>query len=317
MTILHSQTIPVVDLRDFQQGESAKRDAFVNTVGKALKEIGFFALSNHGIDEQLINESYSSADQVFKLPTSKKKRYEIPGLMGDRGYTSFGKEQAVGAPAADLKEFWHVGLERRPLPTTHNQNVWPQEVPSFKPTMCQLFTQLTDISYELLKASALYIKEPETLFSDMAIDGTHVLRAIHYPPVPEEVSPQSIRAAAHEDINLITLLIQSTASGLELLKRDGSWHPVHALEGHIIVDTGDMLQRLTNGYYRSTTHRVVNPDNSRDRRYSLPLFVHPRSEVSLASLPSCIEKTGGKKRWEDCTSGEYLKERLANITLEN
>ena len=197
---------------------------------------------------------------------------------------------------------------------TYPKNIWPNEISEFKEVMTELYRQLEVCSMRLLDACSLYIGENESLLAGMAKDGNTILRVINYPEVPADKNPASIRAAAHEDINFITLLCEATAGGLELLQRDGTWLPIHALQGQIIVDTGDMLQNLSNGILKSTTHRVVNPDNSRERRFSMPYFVHPRSEVDLSPLPRCVEKVGAKK-YPNITSGEYLNQRLKEIGL--
>ena len=314
---MSKQTIPVADLRDFQQGGAA-RDRFVKTIGEALVDIGFFALSGHGVDAGLIDKAYSVAQDFFMRPTDLKVRYEVAGGKGQRGFISFGKEHAKNSQAPDLKEFWHVGQELpapHPLASIYPPNLWPTEVPLFRPTFTELFGQLERCALQLLEACAQFVGEPDDRFARIATEGNSILRVIHYPPVPADAHPCSIRAAAHEDINLITLLCEATAGGLELLERNGTWRPIHALKGQIVVDAGDMLQNITNGYLKSTTHRVVNPDNSRERRFSMPFFVHPRSECSLGPRPSCIAKTGGVKRYPTITAGEYLNQRLREIGL--
>lgn len=312
------QTIPVVSLRDFTQGTPAQREAFVQTVGAALEDIGFFALADHGLDSSLITSAYDVAQRFFAQPVETRRRYEDPNVHGQRGYTGFGREHAKDHDAPDLKEFWHVGREiddhprSRRIPYT---NVWPAEVPEFRPVMGELFSRLDACAHTLLQACSLYLGEPADRLADMADHGDSVLRIIHYPPVPPDRHPASVRAAAHEDINFITLLCEATAGGLELLQRDGSWRPIHALEGQIIVDSGDMIQQLTNGLFKSTTHRVTNPDDDRQARFSMPFFVHPRGEVDLTPLPSCIAKTGGQARYPRMTAGEYLTARLEEIGL--
>ncbi len=311
------QTIPVLDLNDFASGSPTKRDAFVQKTGNALREIGFFALSNHGVDMRVIEKAYQLAEAFFDLPESTKKKYEDIGIGGQRGFTSFGREHAKDHRAPDLKEFWHVGRELAKASQYYKeypQNIWPTEIPEFKEVMIELYRQLDHCSMKLLEACSIYIGEAPELIPTMASNGNTILRIINYPEVPANCDPASIRAAAHEDINFITLLCEATAGGLELLQRDGSWLPVHALKGQIIVDTGDMLQNLSNGILRSTTHRVVNPGNSRERRFSMPYFVHPRSDVKLNPLPRCVEKVGAKK-FPDITSGEYLSQRLKEIGL--
>ena len=313
-----NQTIPLVNLQDYLQGTPAQRDAFVQNMGNALKDIGFFALENHGVDYRLIEKAYQLAGAFFDQPESVKKTYEDLELKGQRGFTSFGREHAKGQKAADLKEFWHVGRELaagNPLASVYPANIWPIEIPEFKEVMIELYRQLDVCSMRLLEACSIYIGEAPELLPGMAKDGNTILRIINYPEVPADRDAASIRAGAHEDINFITLLCEATAGGLELLRRDGTWLPIHALKGQIIVDTGDMLQNLTNGLLKSTTHRVVNPDNSRERRFSMPYFVHPRSEVDLTPLPRSLEKTGGEKKYPNITAGQYLEQRLREIGL--
>jgi len=307
-----TQTIPVVDLQDYLRGTAAQRDAFVQTVGSALEDIGFFSLVNHGVEQKLIRDAYRDAETFFLLDEATKRSYEDLALKGQRGYTSFGREKAKDHKVPDLKEFWHVGRDREGAPA----NLWPDpQVPSFRPVMLELFRQLDTCAAQLLEACALYLGEEKNLMSRMAEGGDTILRIIHYPPVAPDRDPSSIRAAAHEDINFITLLCESTSAGLELLERDGSWRPIHALDGQIIVDSGDMLQQLTNGVLRSTTHRVVNPDNDRDRRFSMPFFVHPRGNVDLTPLPSCVTRCAGDVRYPAISAGEYLLQRLREIGL--
>ncbi|RYZ94179.1 MAG: isopenicillin N synthase family oxygenase, partial [Proteobacteria bacterium] len=230
----------------------------------------------------------------------------------------FGREHAKGQKAADLKEFWHVGRELadgNPLKSVYPANIWPTEIAEFKAVMVELYRQLDVCSMRLLEACSIYIGEQPDLLPAMAKDGNTILRVINYPKISETRDPASIRAGAHEDINFITLLCEATAGGLELLKRDGTWLPIHALKGQIIVDTGDMLQNLTNGLLKSTTHRVMNPDNSRERRFSMPYFVHPRSEVDLSPLAHSVQKTGGEKLFPPITAGQYLEQRLREIGL--
>jgi isopenicillin N synthase-like dioxygenase len=312
------QTIPVIDLQDYLKGSAAQREGAVEKMGHALKDIGFFALQNHGVDYRLIEKAYQISAAFFALPEREKRKYEDLAVKGQRGFTSFGREHAKDNKAPDLKEFWHVGRE---LPAGHGlgkeflPNIWPIEIPEFKEVMLELFRQLDLCSMHLLEACSTYIGESPDLLPSAAKDGNTILRIINYPEVPADRDPASIRAGAHEDINFITLLCEATAGGLELLRRDGSWMPIHALKGQIIVDTGDMLQNLTNGLLKSTTHRVVNPDNSREQRFSMPFFVHPRSEVDLSPLPKSVARTGGEEKFSHITAGEYLDQRLREIGL--
>jgi isopenicillin N synthase-like dioxygenase len=313
-----SPTIPVVELADFRKGTPHQRDLFVQAVGDALNTLGFFAVSDHGIEDSLIRSAYEKAAAFFAQPPEVKKAYEDPTQKGQRGYTSFGREHAKGSAQPDLKEFWHVGQQidaNHALAPVYGLNVWPSEVDGFRQTMLDFFAQLEACAKTLLQACALYIGEAPNLLSDMVMDGDSIVRLIHYPPIPEDAPVQAVRAAAHEDINFITLLVEATAPGLELLQRDGKWRPVFAQHGQIVVDSGDMLQHLTNGLYRATTHRVVNPDNSREERFSMPFFVHPRPEVDLTPLSRAIDRTGGKALFPSRDARAFLEERLGEIGL--
>ncbi|MGD1927721.1 MAG: isopenicillin N synthase family dioxygenase [Leptolyngbyaceae cyanobacterium] len=304
------QTIPVLSLRDFVSGEPQRQQSFVEQLGQALESVGFFALTDHGIEAPLIHSAYAATAAVFLLPEPVKAGYEDLALKGQRGFTAFGREHAKDSPAADLKEFWHVGRENA-IP----ENVWPAEVPQFQPAMTALFEQLEQCADSLLEACALYLGLPRSFLRDAVVDGPTLLRVLHYPPVPPTVPTASIRAAAHEDINLITLLCEATTPGLELLQSNGEWRPIAAIPGQIIVDTGDMLQNMTNGLFKSTTHRVTNPSSDRDRRFSLPFFVHPRPAVDLSPLSACVSRTGGGSQFPQLTAGEYLLQRLQEIGL--
>ena len=309
------QTIPVLDLEHLDA--PGRHRKFVDDLGNALRDIGFFALQNHGVDYRLIEKAYQISAQFFDLPEAQKRAYEDLEIKGQRGFTSFGREHAKDHKAPDLKEFWHVGRElssSHRLANVYPKNMWPTEIPEFKEVMLELYRQLDVCSMRLLQACSEYIGEASDFLPSLARDGNTILRVINYPEVSPDRDPQSIRAGAHEDINFITLLCEATAGGLELLQRDGTWLPIHALKGQIIVDTGDMLQNLTNGLLKSTTHRVVNPDNSRERRFSMPFFVHPRSEVDLSPIPRCRELTGQTK-YPNISAGEYLDQRLREIGL--
>lgn len=305
-----AQTIPVLDLTDFVGPEAASRHTFVQTLGQALTTVGFFALDGHGVQAEVIQSAYAAATAVFSLPEAQKAQYELAALQGQRGYIGFGREHAKGVSHPDLKEFWHIGRA-----SGTPANLWPEAVPAFQPAMMALFTQLETCAQRLLEACAEYLDLPHSQFRDMTLAGPTLLRVAHYPPIPAQAHPASMRAAPHEDINLITLLCEATAPGLELLQPDGRWLPIAAIPGQIIVDTGDMLQNLTNGLFKSTTHRVRNPIHTSDRRFSLPFFVHPRPEVSLAPLPDCLARTGGSARFPDITAGDYLTQRLHEIGL--
>ncbi|MCA9678802.1 MAG: isopenicillin N synthase family oxygenase [Myxococcales bacterium] len=319
MATQHDQTIPVVDLADWNAGGAAHR-RFVEGVGAALADIGFFAVANHGIPEALTRGAYDAARRLFGLPAERKARYHRAGAKGQRGFTGFGTEHAKDSGAPDLKEFWQVGRpdvpDDHPVHAPFGPNVWPDDdVPEFRATLVELYRGLDRLGGALLEACAEYVGEPAGTFRDMATDSDTIVRVIYYPPVGADAPPGSVRSAAHEDINLITLLSGATAEGLELLQRDGTWRPVHTAFDTIVVDAGDMLQNVTNGLYRSTTHRVVNPVDAGSDRYSMPCFIHPRKEVDLTPLPSCVARTGGAPTYPSITAGAYLEQRLREIGL--
>jgi len=312
------QNIPVVDLRDWAGGAAA-RQGFVRTVGESLAEIGFFAVRNHGIPDELTQRAYAVAKAFFHLPADVKARYHDAAKKGQRGFTGFGKEHAKDSQAPDLKEFWQVGRpdvpDDHPVHRSFGPNLWPSEVPPFGPTLVELYRHLDQLGGILLDACAAYLGEPEGRFRDMARDSDTIVRVLYYPPLAPDVPPGAVRSAAHEDINLITLLSGATAEGLELKRHDGTWMPVHTGFDTIVVDAGDMLQNVTNGLFKSTTHRVVNPSDASKERFSIPCFVHAQTEVDLTPLPSCIARTGGVARYPSVTAGEYLLQRLREIGL--
>ena len=312
------QNIPVVDLRDWSEGGAA-RDRFVRAVGESLADIGFFAVRNHGVPDTLTREAYEVAKAFFHQPAQIKARYHDPAKKGQRGFTGFGKEHAKDSQAPDLKEFWQVGRpdvpDDHPVHRVFGPNIWPTEQPRFGPTLVELYRHLDRLGGALLEAAAAFLGEPAGRFRDMATDSDTIVRVLYYPPVAGDVPPGAVRSAAHEDINLITLLSGATSEGLELLRRDGSWMPVHTGFDTIVVDAGDMLQNVTNGLYKSTTHRVVNPGDSSSERFSMPCFVHARAEVDLSPLPSCVARTGGEAKYPRVTAGEYLEQRLREIGL--
>jgi isopenicillin N synthase-like dioxygenase len=301
------QTIPVVDLQALLHGDPSQQQAFISTLGNALETLGFFAVVNHGVDRALIQQAYQQAEAFFQRSDEVKLKSEDPALNGQRGFTRFGKEHAKNHSVPDLKEFWHVGRE------SHLANLDP--IPDFRSVMNELYRQLDLCASHLLEACALYLGEERAFLSDMTIAADSILRIIHYPPIPENADPTSLRSAPHEDINLITLLCEATDSGLELLHRDGTWLAIPNIPGQIIVDSGDMLQQLTNGLLKSTTHRVVN-HGDRDRRFSMPFFVHPVAQTDLAPLRSCIARTGGEVKFPEMSAGEYLQQRLGEIGLK-
>ncbi|HWO19839.1 MAG TPA: 2-oxoglutarate and iron-dependent oxygenase domain-containing protein [Kofleriaceae bacterium] len=313
------QNIPVVDLRDWTAGGARRRD-FVRGVGESLADIGFFAVVHHGVPDELVHRAYDVARAFFHLPPAVKARYHDPAKHGQRGFTGFGTEHAKDSPAPDLKEFWQIGRpdvpDDHPVHRLYGPNFWPAEVPAFGPTLTELYRHLDGLGGVLLEACAAYLDEPAGRFRDMTTDSDTIVRVLYYPPIAApDAAPGSVRSAAHEDINLITLLSGATAEGLELLGRDGAWRPVHTGFDTIVVDAADMLQNATNGLFRSTTHRVVNPGDPASERFSMPCFVHARRDVDLSPLPSCIARTGGKARYPRITAGEYLSQRLREIGL--
>lgn len=312
-------TIPAVDLSDFTGEDPKLKSSFVTHLGKAFEEVGFVAVKNHGISDELIDKLYTYVQEFFSLPAEKKKSYEIPGLAGQRGYTSFGKEHAKGSEAPDLKEFFQYGQtvqNDHSLKPEYPDNVKVNDIEGFNETLLNAYRAFEKSGKLLLQAIALYLGLDEHFFDDKVEEGNSIVRAIHYPPITAE--PKSaIRAEQHEDINLITLLVGASASGLEILNKQNEWVPVTSLEDQIVVNVGDMLQRLTNNKLKSTTHRVVNPPRElwHTSRFSIPFFLHPKSAMDLSALKECIDENH-PKAFEDITAGEYLDERLKEIGLK-
>ncbi len=293
-------------------------DAFADKLGRSFEDYGFAIIADHGIPDTLIRDAEDKAKAFFALPEEVKRKYLIPGAGGARGYTPFGIETAKGAKAFDLKEFWHVGRELahgHPFRNHMGDNVWPAEVPGFRETFLELFETFDRTGLKILRAIARYLKIDEDYFIDTVRDGNSVMRLLHYPPIEGEPG-SNVRAGAHEDINTITLLLGAEEAGLELLTRDGRWIPVSPRPGELVVNIGDMLQRLTNGRLRSTTHRVVNPPAERrgKSRYSMPFFLHFRSDFLIEALPGTVP-AGEQPKWPPITADEYLQERLREIKL--
>ena len=311
--------IPVVDLSDFLSGDPKRKQAFVQQLGKAYEDVGFVAVKNHGIPDDLIADLYKYVQQFFSMPIDKKRKYEVPGLAGQRGYTSFGKEHAKGSDAPDLKEFFQYGQvvnDNDQVKDEYPDNVQVEEIKEFNPTFDKAYRAFEKSGKSLLQAIALFLGLPENYFDKHIHNGNSILRAIHYPPITHE--PKSaIRAEQHEDINLITLLVGASADGLQILTKQNEWVGVTSLPEQIVVNVGDMLQRLTNNRLKSTTHRVVNPPREmwHTSRFSIPFFLHPRSQMSLKCLDSCIDDKH-PKAYPDATAGEYLDERLREIGLK-
>ena len=303
-------SVPTLSLKAFTHGAPAERAAFSDALMHGLQAYGFIILADHGVPEALLESAYEHSAEVFHLPYVTKRHY----AAGMRGYTPFGTEHARDSQLPDLKEFWQIGREPAAgLPAEDfPPNVWPAEVPAFQQTFSALFSALDEAGRVLLTALAPKLGLPADYFDDKVAGGASILRVLHYPPVPDDAPEGAVRSAAHEDINFITLLVAAKGAGLQLLDRDGTWLPVETQPRNLIVDSGDMLQRLTNGVIPSTTHRVVNPEGPNVSRYSMPFFMHPASDVSLKCLPSC-EGEGAK--WPEITAGEFLAERLREIGL--
>lgn len=314
-----SRVIPLIDLDKFVSGTAAERREVVDKLGRAFHETGFVGVVNHGISKELIDSYYAASKSFFKLDDDKKKQYEVAGMAGQRGYTSFGKEHAKQSQVADLKEFFQLGQE---LPENHPafaktpKNPQVSETPGFSDKGRELYQAFQRAGTNLLRAIALYLNLDEHYFDDQIQFGNSILRAIYYPPIKNEPA-SAIRAEQHEDINLITLLVGASAGGLQLLTAQGEWVDVVPGEDEIVVNVGDMLQRHTNNYLKSTTHRVVNPPREEwhTDRLSIPFFLHPVAEMDLSALPDTITAER-PLAYEPITAGDYLDERLREIGLK-
>ncbi|MDT0690173.1 2-oxoglutarate and iron-dependent oxygenase domain-containing protein [Salegentibacter sp. F188] len=310
--------IPSVDLADFLSDDPNRKQKFVDEIGKAYEEIGFVALKNHFLSDNLVDELYKEVKSFFDLPLETKKKYEIEGLAGQRGYISFGKEHAKGKKEGDLKEFWHFGQEPSDdakLTEEYPENVQVEELEDFNHVGMEAYRMLEKTGIYVLRALSLHIGLKETYFDHWASNGNSILRPIHYPPITEEPKG-AVRAGAHGDINLITLLMGASTGGLQVLRKDGEWIDAIPQEDELVINVGDMLERHTNNKLRSTVHRVVNPPKEEwgNPRYSIPFFLHPRSEMPLDCLEECIDENH-PKQYEDITAGEFLHQRLVEIGL--
>jgi isopenicillin N synthase-like dioxygenase len=308
--------IPTLDITRYDND----RDAFVAELGAAYREWGFAGIRNHGIPQELIDGAYAAFRKFFALPEDVKRKYHVPGGGGARGYTPFGVETAKGSKHFDLKEFWHVGREipddskyRDVMPP----NLWPEEVPEFRQYGYALYEALDRLGSRVLSALALHIGLPEHFFADKTNFGNSILRPIHYPPITADDIP-NVRAGAPRDINIITQLVGGSAAGLEVQSHEGGWVPFTSDEDTIVVNIGDMLQRLTNHVYPSTIHRVVNPPgaDARKPRYSVPFFLHPNPDFLIDVLPSCITADNPSRYPEPITAHGFLEERLREIKLK-
>ena len=310
--------VPSVNLEDFVSGDSKRKEKFIKEIGAAFENIGFVALSGHFLSDKLVDDLYNEIKQFFKLPQDVKDSYEIPGIGGQRGYTSFGKEHAKGRKEGDLKEFWHFGqyvVDNPKLEKEYPANVLVKELPKFNEVGKETYKMLEKTAKYVLRALALHLNLEETYFDDYIKNGNSILRPIHYPPITSE--PQNaVRAAAHGDINLITLLMGAHGKGLQVKNHNDEWVDAIARPDELMINVGDMLSRLTNNKLKSTIHQVVNPPRELwgTSRYSVPFFMHPISEMSLNCLENCVD-ADNPKLYEDITAGEFLHERLIELGL--
>ena len=310
--------IPSVDLADFLSDDLQRKQKFVNEIGNAFKDIGFVSLKNHFLDDALVDNLYREVKGFFALPLETKSKYEIENLGGQRGYISFGKEHAKGKKEGDLKEFWHFGQEPSSdanLIEEYPENVTVSELKHFNTTGMNAYKMLEKTGIYILRALALYIGLDENYFDHWASNGNSILRPIHYPPITQEPKG-AVRAGAHGDINLITLLMGASSGGLQVLRKDGEWIDAIPNEDELVINVGDMLERHTNNKLRSTIHRVVNPPKEQwsTPRYSIPFFMHPRSDMKLNCLKECVDKQH-PKAFNDITAGDFLHQRLIEIGL--
>ncbi|MEZ4796700.1 MAG: 2-oxoglutarate and iron-dependent oxygenase domain-containing protein [Flavobacteriaceae bacterium] len=310
--------IPSVNLKDFLSEDPNKKQKFINDIGKAYEEIGFVALKGHFLDDALVDNLYKEIKNFFALPVETKRKYEIPGIGGQRGYVSFGKESAKGKKEGDLKEFWHFGqyVENNPeLEAEYPSNVTVKELPEFNKIGKETYKMLEKTAKYVLRALALHLNLEETYFDQYIHNGNSILRPIHYPPILDEPK-NAVRAAAHGDINLITLLMGAQGRGLQVQNHKGEWIDAIAEPDELMINVGDMLSRHTNNKLKSTIHQVVNPPRELwgTSRYSIPFFMHPVSSMKLDVLESCIDKDN-PKQFDDITAGEFLNERLVELGL--
>jgi isopenicillin N synthase-like dioxygenase len=309
--------VNTISLAHYNTGTPAQKEKFVQDLYQGLLEYGFIILKDHDVPQSLLKQAYEVLQKFYALPVEKKRSYISEKGGGQRGYTAFGTEHAKDSPVMDLKEFWHVGREvpeNHPFAKYYPKNIWPDDtVPEFKTIFDQLYSQLELAGIQMMEALTGPLKVDKNFFRGMVSEGNSILRLLHYPPIPEGTDPRCVRAAAHEDINFITILPAATQSGLQLKDRDGSWLDIESDFGTLIVDAGDMLARLTNDVIPSTTHRVINPqDGTNTSRYSMPFFMHPHPESNLSCLASC---KGDKAKYPDITAHAFLMQRLKEIGL--
>ena len=310
--------IPSLDLRDFLSEDTKRKEEFVQSIGRAFQEIGFCAVKGHLLSDDLVERLYSQIKLFFDLPYEVKAKYEFPQYSGQRGYVSFGKESAKGSKHGDLKEYWHFGQyieEEEKEKYNYFPNVYVEELSEFNEVGREVYSTLEKTAKHILRALALYLNIEEDYFDQYIKNGNSILRPIHYPPILEDPK-EAVRASAHGDINLITLLMGAHGKGLQVQHSNGDWIDAVASEDELMINIGDMLSRHTNNLLKSTVHRVVNPDREllKKSRYSIPFFMHPISEMKLNVLESCISD-GSPKSFDDITAGDFLNERLVELGL--
>lgn len=315
-------SIRVVDYQDYKSEDPQKRQQFIQNLGDSFSEIGFAIVSNHGVSEELKAKLFDLVDRYFQQSEDLKKQDEDLKNHGQRGFIQKGRETAKGFTVPDLKEFYHVGqdvVDGDPIKEEYPDNIWPKQFPEFKSVTMEVFKTFEKTGRDLLTAIALYLNLPENYFDDKIHNGNSILRLLHYYAIEDadQIPTGAVRAGAHEDINLITLLMGGSAAGLQAQKKDGSWLDVSPEPNQIVINIGDMLQRLTNGKLKSTPHRVINLDSEglKKPRYSTPFFLHPRSTMDLTCLESCIDELN-PKRYTDMTAAQYLDERITELGLK-
>ena len=310
--------IPSLDLRDFLSEDPHRKAEFIQLIGKAFQEIGFCAVKGHLLSDDLVERLYKQIKLFFDLPDEVKTKYEFPEYSGQRGYVSFGKESAKGSKHGDLKEYWHVGQyieEEEKGNYNYFPNINVDELPEFNKVGKEVYTSLENTAKHILRALALYLNIEENYFDQYIKNGNSILRPIHYPPILDDPK-EAVRASAHGDINLITLLMGAHGKGLQVQHSNGEWIDAMAGKDELMINIGDMLSRHTNNLLKSTVHRVVNPDREllKKSRYSIPFFMHPVSEMKLNVLESCINEDNPKS-FDDITAGDFLNERLVELGL--